>query len=68
VCWPRSGLCQGAAGDDPHALHPFRGDGAAAVGGTLAQLNAEARAGSALAQMIEPGAPVIYGAFQTNAD
>jgi trimethylamine--corrinoid protein Co-methyltransferase len=40
----------------------------AAIGGTLAQLNAEALAGIALVQMIEPGAPVVYGAFQTNVD
>ncbi|MFM7584690.1 MAG: trimethylamine methyltransferase family protein, partial [Caldilinea sp.] len=40
----------------------------AAVGGTLAQLNAEALAGISLAQMIEPGTPVVYGAFQTNVD
>ena len=38
------------------------------VAGTLAQLNAEALAGIALTQMIEPGTPVIYGAFQTNID
>jgi trimethylamine--corrinoid protein Co-methyltransferase len=38
------------------------------VGGTLAQLNAEALAGIVLTQMIEPGTPVIYGAFQTNVD
>lgn len=39
-----------------------------AIGGTLAQLNAEALAGIALTQMINPGAPVVYGAFQTNVD
>jgi trimethylamine--corrinoid protein Co-methyltransferase len=52
-------------------ITPFILSGAmapAAVGGTLAQLNAEALAGIALVQMIEPGAPVIYGAFQTNVD
>lgn len=52
-------------------ITPFILSGAmapAAVGGTLAQLNAEALAGITLAQMIEPGTPVIYGAFQTNVD
>jgi trimethylamine--corrinoid protein Co-methyltransferase len=52
-------------------ITPFILSGAmapAAIGGTLAQLNAEALAGIALVQMIEPGAPVVYGAFQTNVD
>ncbi len=52
-------------------ITPFILSGAmapAAVGGTLAQLNAEALAGISLAQMIEPGTPVVYGAFQTNVD
>ncbi|HUN21694.1 MAG TPA: trimethylamine methyltransferase family protein [Anaerolineales bacterium] len=39
-----------------------------AIGGTLAQLNAEALCGIALAQMINPGTPVVMGAFQTNVD
>lgn len=34
----------------------------------LAQQNAEALAGIALAQIIRPGAPVIYGGFTTNVD
>ncbi|MFQ5468103.1 MAG: trimethylamine methyltransferase family protein, partial [Kiloniellaceae bacterium] len=34
----------------------------------LAQQNAEALAGIALAQMVRPGAPVIYGAFTSNVD
>jgi trimethylamine--corrinoid protein Co-methyltransferase len=37
-----------------------------AVAGTVAQLNAEALAGIVLAQMINPGTPVVYGSFQTN--
>ena len=52
-------------------ITPFILSGAmapAAVGGTLAQLNAEALAGITLAQMIEPGTPVVFGAFQTNVD
>jgi trimethylamine--corrinoid protein Co-methyltransferase len=52
-------------------ITPFILSGAmapAAVGGTLAQLNAEALAGITLTQMIEPGTPVVFGAFQTNVD
>lgn len=33
-----------------------------------AQQNAEALAGVALTQLVRPGAPVLYGAFLTNAD
>lgn len=50
---------------------PFLFSGAmspAGIGGTLVQLNAEALAGIVLIQMINPGAPVVYGAFQTNID
>ncbi|NOX63464.1 MAG: trimethylamine methyltransferase family protein [Chloroflexi bacterium] len=35
---------------------------------TLAQQNAEALAGIAFAQMVEPGTPVVYGSFLTNID
>jgi trimethylamine--corrinoid protein Co-methyltransferase len=42
--------------------------GPVAIGGTLAQQNAEALAGIALCQMIEPGTPVVYGSFLTNID
>ena len=52
-------------------ITPFILSGAMApvsVAGTLAQLNAEALAGITLTQMINPGTPVIYGAFQTNID
>jgi trimethylamine--corrinoid protein Co-methyltransferase len=34
----------------------------------LAQQNAEALAGIALTQLVNPGAPVIYGGFTTNVD
>jgi trimethylamine--corrinoid protein Co-methyltransferase len=40
----------------------------AALGGTLAQQNAEALAGITLAQIINPGTPVVYGSFLTNMD
>lgn len=38
------------------------------VAGTLALQNAEALAGIALCQMINPGMPIIYGSFMTNID
>jgi trimethylamine--corrinoid protein Co-methyltransferase len=34
----------------------------------LAQLNAEALAGIALTQLVNPGVPVVYGGFTTNTD
>lgn len=52
-------------------ITPFILSGAMApvsIGGTLAQQNAEALAGIAFAQMIEPGTPVVYGSFLTNID
>jgi len=52
-------------------ITPFILSGAMApvtVAGTVAQLNAEALAGIILTQMINPGTPVVYGAFQTNID
>lgn len=38
------------------------------LAGTLALQNAEALAGIALVQMINPGTPIIYGSFMTNID
>ena len=38
------------------------------VAAAMAQQNAEALAGIALAQLVRPGAPVIYGGFTTNVD
>jgi trimethylamine--corrinoid protein Co-methyltransferase len=52
-------------------ITPFLFSGAmapAAVGGTLVQLNAEALAGVVFTQMVNPGTPVVFGAFQTNID
>lgn len=40
----------------------------ASIGGTLIQANAEALAGIAFAQMVNPGTPVIYGSFQATVD
>jgi trimethylamine---corrinoid protein Co-methyltransferase len=42
--------------------------GPVSIAGTLAQQNAEALAGIALCQMLEPGTPVVYGSFLTNID
>jgi trimethylamine--corrinoid protein Co-methyltransferase len=42
--------------------------GPTSVAGTVAQLNAEALAGIVLAQMIEPGTPVVYGSFLSTID
>jgi len=36
------------------------------IAGSLAQQNAEALAGVALAQLVRPGAPVFYGSFTSN--
>ena len=50
---------------------PFTLAGAMApitLAGALAQQNAEALAGIALAQIVRPGAPVGYGAFTSNVD
>ncbi|MEL6271806.1 MAG: trimethylamine methyltransferase family protein, partial [Chloroflexota bacterium] len=52
-------------------IAPFIVSGAmspASVAGTLIQANAEALAGIAFAQMVQPGTPVIYGTFQTTID
>lgn len=52
-------------------ITPFLFSGAMApvgIAGTLVQLNAEALAGIVFAQMVNPGTPVVYGAFQTNID
>ena len=38
------------------------------LAGALTQQNAEALAGLAFAQMVNPGAPVIYGGFTSNVD
>lgn len=52
-------------------ITPFLMSGAmspVSVAGTLALQNAEALAGIALVQMVNPGTPVIYGSFMTNID
>lgn len=50
---------------------PFTLAGAMApvsLAGALAQQNAEALAGIALTQLVNPGAPVMYGGFTSNVD
>ena len=52
-------------------LTPFTLSGAmapATLAGALAQQNAEALAGLAFAQVVNPGAPVAYGGFTSNVD
>jgi len=52
-------------------LTPFTLSGAmapASLAGALALQNAEALAGIAFAQMVNPGAPCIYGGFTSNVD
>jgi trimethylamine--corrinoid protein Co-methyltransferase len=55
----------------PLIITPFILAGAmspVAVGGTLVQQNAEALAGITLAQLVNPGTPVVYGSFLSNSD
>ncbi len=52
-------------------ITPFTLSGAMApvtLAGALAQQNAEALAGLAFAQIVRPGAPVMYGGFTSNVD
>ncbi len=52
-------------------ITPFTLSGAmapATIAGALAQQNAEALAGLAFAQIVNPGAPVVYGGFTSNVD
>ena len=52
-------------------ITPFTLAGAMApvtIAGALAQHNAEALAGIAFTQVVQPGAPVVYGGFTSNVD
>ena len=52
-------------------ITPFTLAGAMApvtVAGALVEQNAEALAGLTLAQLVRPGAPVVYGSFTSNVD
>lgn len=65
------GMIEMARHRQPICITPFTLAGAMApvtLAGALAQQNAEALAGIVLVQMIEPGAPVLYGAYTSNVD
>ncbi len=65
------GLIELARAGQAVCITPFTLAGAMApvtLAGTLAQQNAEALAGITLAQVVRPGAPVVYGAFTSNVD
>ena len=68
-------MCQGIIEHAKHGqlsiITPFTLAGAMApvtIAGAVAQQNAEALAGIALAQLVRPGAPVTYGGFTSNVD
>ncbi|MGQ3277469.1 MAG: trimethylamine methyltransferase family protein [Shinella sp.] len=65
------GLCAMSRAGQPIALTPFTLSGAMSpvtIAGALTQQNAEALALIALAQIVNPGAPVLYGGFTSNVD
>ncbi len=65
------GLIEMARMNQVVVITPFTLSGAmapASIAGALAQQNAEALAGLAFTQMVNPGAPVVYGGFTSNVD
>ena len=65
------GLMELARAGQPVVITPFTLSGAmapATLAGALTQQNAEALAGIVLAQLVMPGAPVVYGGFTSNVD
>ena len=65
------GLIEMARHNQVMILTPFTLSGAmapATLAGALALQNAEALAGLAFAQMVNPGTPVVYGGFTSNVD
>ncbi len=65
------GIIEMARRSQPIVMTPFTLAGAMApvtIVGALAQQNAEALAGIAFSQLVNPGAPVIYGGFTSNVD
>jgi trimethylamine--corrinoid protein Co-methyltransferase len=65
------GVIEMARHNQPVAITPFTLSGAmapATLAGALAQQNAEALAAIAFAQMVNPGAPMLYGGFTSNVD
>jgi trimethylamine--corrinoid protein Co-methyltransferase len=66
-----NGIIEMARVGQPIIMTPFTLAGAMApvtIVGALAQQNAEALMGIALSQLVQPGAPVIYGGFTSNVD
>jgi trimethylamine--corrinoid protein Co-methyltransferase len=65
------GVIEMARAKQPIVITPFTLAGAMApitVAGALVQQNAEALAGIAFAQCVNPGCPVMYGGFTSNVD
>ncbi len=65
------GLMAMAEHGQPAVITPFTLMGAmtpVTLAAALVQQNAEALAGITLAQLVKPGAPVVYGAFTSNVD
>jgi len=65
------GMIELARHGQPVIVTPFTLAGAMApvtLAGALAQQNAEALAGIAFCQIVNPGAPVMYGGFTSNVD
>lgn len=66
-----AGLMAMARAGQPVCVTPFTLSGAmspVSLAGALVQQNAEALAVIALVQLVNPGAPVIYGGFTSNVD
>lgn len=65
------GVIEMAARNQPIVATPFTLSGAmapATLAGAIAQQNAEALATIAFIQLVNPGAPAVYGAFTSNVD
>ena len=65
------GMMTMAEHSQPVIVTPFTLAGAmapASVAGAVTQQNAEALAGMTLVQLVNPGAPVVYGGFTSNVD
>jgi len=65
------GIIEMARLNQPVGITPFTLAGAMApvtIAGAIVQQNAEALAGIALSQVVNPGAPVMYGGFTSNVD
>jgi len=65
------GIIEMSSRNQPVVLTPFTLAGAMApvtIAGALVQQNAEALAGIAFTQIVQPGAPAVYGGFTSNVD